>query len=391
VSATNPPLESQSGFDNLYVCYTAQNYLKALFLAHDRARNGERSKILGLLARGAVIRSFFETAAVDWVEVEPMIHDHRYVRILPSDRRSPVRLALRIGEKARLKLARWRRARAERERLLAEARRARRVFLFLERSYFSNFLLRHVRCELVEEGSSTYAPIQRPLAERVRGPRAKRLFHPGEHANIDRVWLRRPELAGPGVEHKVGPLCLDYRRLPASVRAVMQRIFPLEHPTGSERCAIVVSQAWCWSAIDPERVYALYAEVVSRLRERGFSVWFKPHPAEDQQVYARLGCRMMNPRIPLDSLELLGRDAIFDCAFSLLASSIETAVHLARRVVTVFDARVVVERLRERDFEQARDVGLANLDAVLAEFGASEVAPDSAGADGPRGLSATGE
>lgn len=357
------------GPDNLYVCYTAQNYLKALYLAHERFQRGERSKILALFPRGAEEPSFFATAAVHWAEVEPVPHDHHYVRILPTDRAAPLRLARVICKKVRLKLQRWRTARPERQRLLAEARRVRRVFLFLERSYFSSFLLRHVRCELVEEGCSTYVPFRRPAPLRWLVPADRATQVPGEHPNVECVWLRRPELASPRVRPKVRRLELDYGALPVAARAVLRRLFPLEAPPPRARAALIVSQAWCWSSIPAERVLARYAEVVDLLRRHGFTVWFKPHPAEDPQTYAALGCRLMNRRIPLDVLELDGGITSFACAFSMLASSLDTAPHLAKHVVTVFDARVPVEHVDPAAFERGADDGIARLAALLVEIG----------------------
>lgn len=362
--------------DNLYVCYTAQNYLKALYLAHGRFERGESSKILALFPRGAEEPSFFTTAAVFWAEVEHVPHDHHYVRLLPRERRAPLRLARAFGHKARLKIQRWHTARPERARLLAEARRATRVFLFLERSYFSNFLLRHVRCELIEEGCSTYVPFRKSAPARWFAPAVDQLQHPGEHPSFEHVWLRRPELASPRVAPKVKPLDLDYGALPTSVRAVLRTLFPLEVPADGSRCAVIVSQAWCWSAIDATRVLARYGEIVALLRTHGFTVWFKPHPAEDPATYASLGCRSMNRRIPLDALELAGRESSFACAFSLLASSVETAPRLARRVVTVFDARVPVERVDPMEFERGAEEGLARLATTLIELTrAARVAP----------------
>jgi hypothetical protein len=116
--------------DNLYVCYTAQNYLKALYLAHQRFLRGERSKILALFVRGAEHPTFFATSAVFWADVEHVPHDHRYVRVLPQDRRAPLRMARVLGHKARLKLQRWHSARPERARVARRgAARAARVSL----------------------------------------------------------------------------------------------------------------------------------------------------------------------------------------------------------------------------------------------------------------------
>ncbi|MCC7170166.1 MAG: hypothetical protein IT459_06945 [Planctomycetes bacterium] len=356
------------GQDNLYVCYTAQNYLKALYLAHQRFQRGERSKILALIPRGAEEPSFFATDAVHWAEIEHVPHDHHYVRILPRDRSAPLRFARLLGRKARLKLQRWYAARPERERLLAEARRATRVFLFLERSYFSTFLLRHVRCELVEEGCSTYVPFRRAAPARWFAPPADAMLHPGEHRNVAQVWLRRPELASPRVRPKVRKLELDYSALPIATRSILRTLFPLEAPADGTRAAVIVSQAWCWSSIPAEHVLACYAEVVALLRRHGFTVWFKPHPAEDPSTYAPLGCRMLNRRIPLDVLELDGGGVSFACAFSMLASSLETAPHLAERVVTVFDARVPVERVEPDAFDRGAQDGIARLAALLIEW-----------------------
>lgn len=351
--------------DNLYVCYTAQNYLKALYLAHQRFLRGERSKILALFVRGAEHPTFFATSAVFWADVEHVPHDHRYVRVLPQDRRAPLRMARVLGHKARLKLQRWHSARPERARLLAEARRARRVYLFLERSYFSNFLLRHVRCELVEEGCSTYAPFLRSAPARWLVSAADQLCHPGEHRNVEHVWLRRPELASPRVQSKVKQLELDYSALPLATRAILRQLFPLEAPSGPGRHAILVSQAWCWSSIDAERVLAWYGDLAALLRAHGYTVWFKPHPAEDPALYAPLCCRMMNPRIPLDVLELDGRTAPFAIACSMLASSLDTAPHLARHVVSAFDAQLQVERVTLDAFERGAAEGRERLTALL--------------------------
>lgn len=376
MSATNADdVGAARGPDNLYVCYSAQNYLKALYLAHQRFHRGERSKILALFARGNEEPSFFATSAVHWAEVEHVPHDHHYVRILARDRAAPLRFARLLGRKARLKLQRWRSARPERERLLAEARRATRVFLFLERSYFSTFLLRHVRCELVEEGCSTYVPFPRAAPARWFTARADAVRHPGEHRNIDQVWLRRPELASPRVSSKVRRLELDYRALPVATRAILRTLFPLEAPADPARAAVIVSQAWCWSSIRAERVLARYAEVVALFRRHGFTVWFKPHPAEDPDTYAPLGCRMLNRRIPLDVLELDGDGVSFACAFSLLASSLETAPHLAQRIVTVFDARVPVERVDPAEFERGAEDGIARLAAAWIDGKLAATAP----------------
>lgn len=351
--------------DNLFVCYTAQNYLKALYLSYRRTCDGERSRILVLMHHGAFEPSFLETRHIDWVEIVPMLHEHRYVRVLPKDKAQPIRLAKKVGEKIGLKLSRWHRARMERRHLLAEANRAKRVFLFLERSYFSNFLLRHVRCDLIEEGSSTYAPFLASWGERLAAKDAALRRFPGEHRNIDRVWLRRPERAIPAVRAKAIPFDLDYHALPERIRNAMLRLFPLAVPPANEPAALLVSQAWCWSAIEQPRVLAFYAEIVARLRASGLSVWLKPHPAEDPATYESLGCRMLNSRVPLDSLELHGRAELFDCAFSLLASSVETATHVARRVVTVFDPSVIVERVTTEQYERASEIALENLEAVL--------------------------
>lgn len=363
--STKHEQSANEAVDNLFVCYTAQNYLKALYLSYRRSCGGERSRILALMNRGAAEASFFETRHIDWVEVVPMLHEHRYVRVLPMDRAAPLRFAKKVGEKIGLKLSRWHRARSERQHLLSQARRAKRVFLFLERSYFSNFLLRHMRCELIEEGSSTYAPFGRSWGGRLLAKDAAPQRFPGEHRNIERVWLRSPERAMPAVRAKATPFDLDYHALPERIRAVMLRLFPLAVPPANEPAALLVSQAWCWSAIEQTRVLEFYAEIVARLRGSGLSVWLKPHPAEDPATYAALGCRILNSRIPLDSLELHGRDALFDCAFSLLASSVETATHVARRVVTVFDPSVIVERVTAEQFERAANIALENLETVL--------------------------
>lgn len=76
-------------YENVYLCYSPQNYVKALYLAYFTHLRGERSKVLALAWSGDGGRAFFDAEPVFWADVEDLVHEHRYVRLLARDRLRP--------------------------------------------------------------------------------------------------------------------------------------------------------------------------------------------------------------------------------------------------------------------------------------------------------------
>ncbi len=349
-------------FDNVFVCYTAPNYLKALYLAHGAHERGERSRILGLFLRGRVHPALSDTSAIDWAEVAILEHSQRHVPILARDRRDWPHLARKLATKLVLKARRELLHGAERRRVLAEVGRARRVFLFLERTYFSNLILRRRACTLVEEGCATYRPYR--LRSRLSLAPVERF--PGEHEHVSEVLLQRPEHAHPRIRDKVRPFELRYRELPCEVRERILRCFPLELPASDGPRALIVGQAWSVSSVPLERALDLYRRMAALLAARGYAVHLKPHPSESPRDYAALGVHVLDPRVPLDAFELRDGPPPFDCAVSVLSSSLNDAPHLAARRVCFLEGEIVVEDLQPADLERARAQCEARLAAALA-------------------------
>lgn len=353
---------ASSEFDNVFVCYTAPNYLKALYLAHLAHERGERSRILGLFLRGRAHPALADTSAIDWAEVEILEHVQRHVPILASDLRDWPRLARKLATKLVLKARRELFHGAERRRVLAEVARARRVYLFLERTYFSNLILRRRACTLVEEGCATYRPY------RLRSPfaLAARERFPGEHERVTEILLQRPEHAHPRIRDKVRPFELRYRELPREVRERILRSFPLELPANGLPRALIVGQAWSVSPVPLEQALELYRHMAALLASRGYAVHLKPHPSESPEDYAGLGVRVLDPRVPLDAFELRDGPPPFDFAVSVLSSSLNDAPHLAAKRECFLEGEIVVEDLRPADLERAREQCDARLLAALA-------------------------
>lgn len=349
-------------FDNVFVCYTAPNFLKALYLAHEAHERGERSRILALFLRGRTHPALADTSGIDWAEVAILEHTHRHVPILARDRRNWPLLARKLATKLVLKARRELLHRAERRSVLAEVARGRRVFLFLERTHFSNLILRRRTCTLVEEGCATYRPY------RVRSARSLAVEerYPGEHPNVTEVLLQRPEHAHERIRAKVRPFQLRYRELPAPVRARMLRGFPLELPPCERPRALIVGQAWSVSSVPLARALDFYRRLAGRLASRGFAVHLKPHPNESPAAYAGLELHLLDPRIPLDAFELRDGPPPFDCAVSVLASSLNDAPHLARRSLCFIEGEVVVEDLLAADLERVERECEKRLAALLA-------------------------
>lgn len=348
-------------FDNVFVCYTAPNYLKALCLAQRAHARGERSRILCLFQRGRTHPALVDTSAIDWAEVGILEHAHRHVPILPGDRRDWPRLARKLATKLVLKARRVLLHGAERRRVLAEVGRGRRVFLFLERTYFSNLILRRRACTLVEEGCATYRPY------RVRSARTLALEErfPGEHVRVSEVLLQRPEHADARIRAKVRPLALQYRELPRDVRERILRSFPLELPPCVAPRALIVGQAWSVSAVPFGRTLELYRRLAGLLAARGYAVHLKPHPNEEPAAYADLGLHLLDPRVPLDAFELRDGPPPFACAVSVLSSSLNDAPHLAKRRVCFLEGEIVVEDLEPADLERAQRECEERLASVL--------------------------
>ncbi|MFO1009742.1 MAG: polysialyltransferase family glycosyltransferase [Planctomycetota bacterium] len=341
-------------YANAYLCYSPQNFVKALRLAHAAHARGERSKILAWIGPELADAPFFDGRGVSWADVEVRRHPHRYVRLLDRDRARPLVLAGKLARKA------WSRARrvlatTETRALLAALADAEDVHLFLETTWYSDAVLRERRCTLVEEGVASYLPV-RGLARADGSPR-----YPGEHPNVRRVLLQRPDAAPPSVRAKVEPLELDYAALPADARRELLALFGMEHFAARGRAAIVVGQAWSCSSVEPDSVRGAHARIVAELGRRGFAVHVKPHPNEDADAYRALGAELLDPRLPLEVFELLERPHPFECAVSLLSSSLANAPRLARRVYRPEDGALVVEDVTPERFDELARGTLAAL------------------------------
>lgn len=349
-------------YRNVFVCYTVQNYLKALYLSYLQHQLGERSKILALFYAGTADPGLLQSAEVFWADVEHMPHRNAYVRILQRD---PAWLrARKAAHKGLLSLSRLLLKAGERKRLLASLAQAERVFLFLENTYFSAFILKHRVCTLVEEGLTTYKAYRPASWQQPR--------YPGEHRNVSEVLLQHPQLAAESIRHKTRRLDLDYGGLPADVRRVLLRVFGLEDFTRQPHTAIIVGQAWARSSVDGQSVARLYRKIGAVLRSQGFDLVFKPHPSEDPSDYADLDCRLINPRIPLEVFDLRDDGSSFDHAVSILAGSLGDARRLARRKTCFVQSDLVVEAVPQALIDELEQSAEATLREQLVDLGAAE-------------------
>ena len=343
------PDAGATAYDNAFVCYTVQNYLKALYLAYRRYEEGERSKILALFYRGTAEPSCLDGGPVFWADVEHVPHANRYVRILERDRTRPLVYLTKVVEKTFLRVVRSFK-RAERALVLRAVEGAGKVHLFLEGTYFSSVLLKRRTCTLVEEGLTTYRPYGRPAR------------FAGEHENVAEVLLQHPEKACEAVRRKAQRLELRYDRLPSEVRHALLGLFGVETFRRRPRTAILVGQAWSCSSVTLEDVLELYGRIAHALTSRGYAVVLKPHPIEDRRRYARIGCRMLEPRIPLGVFDLMDDPRPFDVAVSILGSSVADSARLARTVVSFVPGDTVVEDVTSPMLEEVR----SRVDGVLA-------------------------
>ncbi len=329
-------------FDNVFVCYSTQNYLKALHLAFRGYENGESSKILVLTCATDSRLRLVRPDLVFWAHVEHEVHDNRFVRITGRDRRRPHALLGKTLHKVGIRARRGLLRRAQLRRVLDHVDEGGRVFLFLERNYFSDRILARRRCTLVEEGISSYLPH--------RGDGEKK----GHHPNVDAVLLRDPDRARGVVPEKIRPLELDYQSLPVRVRSALLSLFGLGEFQRAEDSALIVGQAWSCSSVPVRHAVELYRAWIAALRDRGRSVWFKPHPNESRRAYADLDCELLDPTIPIEVFDLIEDGPAFGQAFSALRSSVAMSRQLAEHVACVVDEDMVVEDLQRADFDRIR-------------------------------------
>ena len=345
-------------FDHLYLCYTPQNYFKALFLAHEKYERGESVRILALFLQGREDLAFFRTEKVYWAEIELRLHKNKYIRILPADLSNPLSYLRKASRKIAGRLARTFRRRAELRALVDSVMDSGTLYLFLESTYFSSHLLKHRKCTLIEEGLSAYKPYFSRIG------RAARARYPGEHPSVSEVWLRYPERANKRVLPKVKPLVLDYERLPGQARNILLKLFGLSDFVREPRSAIVVGQAWSQSVVGSQPMLVHYKKVVDWLSAQGYSVFVKPHPSEDPGPYQEMGGTLLNAKMPLELFALGTEPYAFDVALSFLESSLVGASHLAEVYECYLTGDAVVEEISLEQFGELS----ATLDAWLARL-----------------------
>ncbi len=346
-SARQSQPSEQHEHDNVFVCYTPQNYLKALYLAYRAHEEGQRSKIIALFVRDIGKPSFLCADAVYWADIEYMPHSNGYIRVFDHDKKRPAVYLSKLARKACSRFFRFAFQSGERSRLLRAVGRTSRVYLFVESSYFSTFLLSRRVCTLVDEGLATY----KPYRTRALGPGDWQF--PGEHPNIDTVLLQYPELAADAVRSKVQPLELRYRDLPRDVREILLPLFGLDTFRREERSMLLVGQAWSYASVDFAEILEFYRAVIDLFQERGYRVWLKPHPSESIESYQSLGCEIIDPCMPLEAFEFRGEDHPFEVAVSLLGSSLANVPHLARTNLSFLNG-VVVEDVRRESLSAIR-------------------------------------
>lgn len=325
--------------DNLFVCYNTQNYLKALYLSYLEHEAGRTSSILALVNEEAASPSFFDTRLVTWAVVEYWVNTNPYIRILESDKRHPLILLKKVVQKAYLKAHRTLMKSGERKQLLEALAGSEKVHIFLERTYFSHHILKHRKCVLIEEGLASY----RPYPIRLLSPFSERF--PGGHQGIQEVLLQHPERAEGSVRAKAKLLELNYAALPREVKSALLAVFGLEEFQRDDRSAIIVGQAWGQSSVEFAETAELYDLVARWLESRSYTVYLKPHPSEELAKYEALNCRILDPLIPIEAFELIEGEYAFDCAVSVLRSSLTNSPRLARSVLSLVRQEILVEEL----------------------------------------------
>lgn len=343
-------------YEHFFVCYTTQNFLKALVLAYQRFEAGESSKILLLLRPEQRLESFLEQESLWWTTIEFIEDDNPYVRVRRSDRARAAQLLGKLSRKAYFKLRRKLFKGGQRQHILDIVDEGRRVYLFLEKTYYSNHILAHRPCVLVEEGLATY----RPYASRLGEGHSTR--YPGSHPNVQEVWLLRPGDADASIAHKVRPVDFDYAGLPPQVGAAIRRLFgslPAHLPSP---CALIVGQAWCCGNIEFSQVLELYERLIEGLHRMDLEVHLKPHPNEELKVYQGLPCKLLSPARPLELIGVNVEAPPYALAVSVLGSSMTHIKGVAQRKLALLDEELIVEELRDAHMAVALD----NLEGRLA-------------------------
>jgi hypothetical protein len=342
-------------YSNVYVCYSLQNVLKALYLSWFRMERRERSKIVAICPPDvlSLFRAGAEHAA--WVDVEFVPDTSPYTRILFQDRKRPVRLFAKVAAKFVKRIQRQLMKGSERRRILSLLCDCERVFLFLERSYYSDFILRERTCTLVEEGLSTYKPYPQWSSWRSRNR------FPGEEANVDAVLLKYPEQAIGAVRKKADRVEFNYQSLPLGPRKDLVAFFGLRAPTSSGRTAVIVGQAWSCSPANWESVLAFYAKLIDELSASGYAVCFKPHPIENVDDYQVMNCQVLQSKVPIEVFDLLEDVPAFDLAVSILECSIDGVSRIATRRICLIEGDLLVEQCTQELLDNAMPIALAKL------------------------------
>jgi hypothetical protein len=344
-------------FDNVFVCYSAQNYLKALYLSHEEHEKGRSSKLILLMNRKFIQQMYIENKPIYWAVIEYLEDTNPYVRVLESD--STPRHLQKLICKTYLKLKRAVLKGEERRQLLEAVDEGERVFLFLERNYYSSCILRHRSCTLVEEGLAAYRDYPPVLLSGSGGE------FPGSHEGIDEVWLQHPERAHGRAAEKARQVEFNFEALPSEAKQALLEIFGMKDLELKQPAAIITGQSWGCSSVKFADILTLYARVEDCLRANSLEVYFKPHPHEDLRNYHGLTCHVLEPLVPLEVFGMRDDAPLFECAVTVLGSSLTSLSPLARNIVRLHPSEVIVEEFKQSMLDKMLSSQLPELEGVL--------------------------